>query len=398
MVINPASDFMDRCAGDKPVELSVVMPCLNEAETLEQCIREAQQAIADNAIVAEIIIADNGSTDGSLELAQRCGARVIQVIKKGYGSASRAGIAAAAGEYVIMGDADASYRFGDLNQFLEKLRSGFDLVMGNRFTGGIARGAMPWTHQYIGNPLLSGIGRLFFRVPIADFHCGLRAFRRDAITELNLSTDGMEFASEMVVKAKLRGLRITEVPTALRKDGRNRPPHLRSLRDGWRHLRFLLLYCPIWLYVLPALAMIVSGGTALLAFAVCGPIQIGEVTLSINTAIVCAMSVMLGNQLLLMGVFARRLGGLLNIWPPSSSRRTASLELGLCMGCGLAMLGVLGVALATANWWWHGMTPLSPRVALSVVIPSTTLGMMGVQTVFASFFLSLLGLVTPQSR
>ena len=245
--------------GTGPLELSIVMPCLNEAETLEVCIKKAQNSLRENQLAGEVIIADNGSTDGSQAIAERLGARVVPVDRKGYGSALLGGIAAARGRFIIMGDADDSYEFTNLMPFVAKLREGFELVMGNRFKGGIKPGAMPPLHRYLGNPVLTGIGRLFFGCPAGDFHCGLRGFSKAAIDRLNLQTTGMEFASEMVVKGSLQGLRITEVPTTLSPDGRSRPPHLRSWRDGWRHLRFMLVYSPRWLFLYPGLLLMLVG-------------------------------------------------------------------------------------------------------------------------------------------
>jgi glycosyltransferase involved in cell wall biosynthesis len=248
----------------RPLELSVVMPCLNEAETLAACIKKIQASLSQNHIKGEIIVADNGSTDGSQEIATKMGVRVIHVDEKGYGNALMGGIAAARGKFIIMGDADDSYDFTALMPFLDKLREGYDLVMGNRFKGGVQPGAMPFLHQYLGNPVLTFIGRLFFRSPCGDFHCGLRGFTREAILKMDLRTVGMEFASEMVVKATLHKMRIAEVPTTLSPDGRSRPPHLRSWRDGWRHLCFLLLYSPRWLFLYPgALLMLIGFATGL---------------------------------------------------------------------------------------------------------------------------------------
>ena len=241
------------------VELTVVMPCLNEAETIDVCIQKALTAMESHRLSGEVVIADNGSTDGSQAIARRLGARVVHVERKGYGSALMGGIAAARGRYVIMGDADDSYDFTAIMPFVEQLRAGNHLVMGNRFKGGIKPGAMKALHRYLGNPVLTGIGRLFFRSRCGDFHCGLRGFDRGAIVDLDLRTTGMEFASEMVVKATLQKLRISEVPTTLSPDGRSRPPHLRSWRDGWRHLRFLLLYSPRWLFFLPGIALLLCG-------------------------------------------------------------------------------------------------------------------------------------------
>src|SRR5438132_3039775 len=263
-------------------EVSIVMPCLNEARTVGRCVEKAGHALQELGINGEVVVADNGSTDGSQTIAREHGARVIDVERRGYGSALQAGIAAARGTYVIMGDADDSYDFSRIEPFVSKLRAGHDLVMGNRFQGGILPGAMPWSHRYIGNPILSGILNLFFHTPIHDAHCGLRGFRKDAYARLGLTTPGMEFASEMVVKASMQRQKITEVPIVLHPDGRDRPPHLRSFRDGWRHLRFLLLHCPLWLYLVPA-ALLLVVGSGLMAWLTAGPRSIGGVTLAVLT-------------------------------------------------------------------------------------------------------------------
>ncbi|UUZ60012.1 glycosyltransferase family 2 protein [Nocardioides sp. B-3] len=276
-----------------PIELSIVMPCLNESETLATCIRHALTFLATSGVVGEVIIADNGSTDGSQQIALDEGARVVNVPEKGYGAALIGGIAAAHGTYVAMGDADDSYDFEGPGPFVDELRKGADLVMGNRFRGGIEPGAMPPLHKYLGNPVLSLVGRLFFNAPVKDFHCGLRAFRRDSITALSLRTTGMEFASEMVVKASLSGLHIVEVPTTLRKDGRSRPPHLRSWRDGWRHLRFLMLYSPRWVFFYPGLLLTALGLIAT-AVLLAGPVSIGEFGLDIGTMLYAAAIAVVG--------------------------------------------------------------------------------------------------------
>ena len=268
------------------VELSVVMPCLNERATVGICVKKALEAMERHGIRGEVIVADNGSTDGSREIASALGARVVPIETRGYGSALRGGIAAARGRFVLMGDADDSYDFGQLGAFVGKLREGYDLVMGNRFQGGILPGAMPPLHRYLGNPVLTGIGRLFFKSPVGDFHCGLRAFRKDAIEGLGLRTLGMEFASEMVVKATAFGLRVTEIPTTLSPDGRDRAPHLRTWRDGWRHLRFLLLYSPRWLFLYPGLALFVLG-SVVSALLLPGPRMIGRVGFDVRHAAVC---------------------------------------------------------------------------------------------------------------
>src|SRR6185503_16780874 len=279
-------------------ELSVLMPCLNEAETLATCIKKAQKALDDLQVNGEVVIADNGSTDGSPEIAASLGARVIHVAQKGYGSALLGGIKAARGKYIIMGDADDSYDFTNLGPFLEKLRAGYDLVMGNRFKGGIAPNAMPPLHKYLGNPVLTGIGRLFFRSPCGDFHCGLRGFSKAAIQRLDLRTTGMEFASETVVKASLHRLRITEVPTTLSVDGRNRRPHLHTWRDGWRHLRFLLLYSPRWLFLYPGASLFLSGVAGMM-WLLPAPRHVGMVGLDIHTLFYASLAVVVGFQLMM---------------------------------------------------------------------------------------------------
>ena len=269
------------------------MPCLNEAETLAICVRKARGFLDASRIQGEVIVADNGSQDGSVAIALQEGARIVPVAARGYGAALLGGIADARGRYIIMGDADDSYDFSDLGTFVEQLRAGADLVVGNRFRGGIAPGAMPLLHRYLGNPILSFLGRLFFFVKIGDFHCGLRGFNRDRILALGLRTTGMEFASEMVVRSALAGYRIAEVPTTLRPDGRSRPPHLRTWRDGWRHLRFLLMYSPRWLFFYPGLALLAFGliGTVLL---LPGRFYIGSVGIDIHTFIVACISILLG--------------------------------------------------------------------------------------------------------
>src|SRR6202042_2802529 len=264
--------------------VTILMPCLNEAETLAFCVRQAVAALRDNNIAGEVIVADNGSTDGSQKIATDEGARVVPVPIRGYGAALLAGIEAARGKYVLMADADASYDFGQLPRFLAKLEEGNDLVMGNRFSGEIKPGAMPPLHRYLGNPVLSYIGRLFFNIPARDFHCGIRAFRRDAMLDLNLRTTGMEFASEMVVKSSLANLRLSEVPTTLSPDGRSRPPHLRTWRDGWRHLRFLLLFSPRWLFLIPG-ATLLAVGMVLSVAVLPGPLVLGGITLDVNTLV-----------------------------------------------------------------------------------------------------------------
>ena len=371
------------------------MPCLNEAETLAVCIRKALGCLSENGISGEVIVADNGSTDGSQAIAEAEGARVVPVEAKGYGNALMGGIEAARGRYVIMGDADDSYDFSALGPFIEKLRKGNDLVMGNRFRGGIAPGAMPALHRYLGNPVLSGLGRLFFRCPVGDFHCGLRGFSREAIWRMKLQTTGMEFASEMVVKATLLGLRIIEVPTTLSPDGRSRPPHLRSWRDGWRHLRFMLLFSPAWLFLYPGLLLMIVGlgvGGWLLPEAR----QLGGATLDVNTLAYSALAVLLGFQSVLFAVFTRTFVSTQGLGPESRTLnklyRYVTLETGLIVGGVLIVLGLTGSVAATFGWSEVDFGELNPSEVLRQVIPSVLAIALGFQIVLASFFLSVLGL------
>ena len=377
------------------IEVSVVIPCLNEAETLAVCIRKALGCLSENVISGEVIVADNGSTDGSQAIAEAEGALVVSVEAKGYGNALMGGIEATRGRYVIMGDADDSYDFSALMPFIEKLREGNDLVMGNRFRGGIAPGAMPALHQYLGNPVLSGLGRLFFRCPVGDFHCGLRGFSREAIWRMKLQTTGMEFASEMVVKASLLGLRIAEVPTTLSPDGRSRPPHLRSWRDGWRHLRFMLLFSPGWLFLYPGLLLMIVGlgvGGWLLPEAR----QLGGATLDVNTLAYSALAVLLGFQSVLFAVFTRTFVSTQGLGPESRTLnklyRYVTLETGLIVGGVLIVLGLTGSVAATFGWGEVDFGELNPSEVLRQVIPSVLAIALGFQMVLASFFLSVLGL------
>lgn len=376
-------------------ELSILMPCLNEAETLGTCIKKAQKALEDLNVNGEVVIADNGSTDGSPEIAAALGARVIHVAEKGYGSALLGGIKAARGKYIIMGDADDSYDFTNLGPFLEKLRAGYDLVMGNRFKGGIAPNAMPSLHKYLGNPVLTGIGRLFFRSPCGDFHCGLRGFSKAAIQRLDLRTTGMEFASETVVKASLHGLRITEVPTTLSVDGRNRPPHLRSWRDGWRHLRFLLLYSPRWLFLYPGfLSMLL--GALVSGWLLVGPRVVDGITLDVHTFLYAAMAIVIGYQTVIFAVFTKVFAiteGLLPEDPRLKAMfRHIKLETGILAGALLLIAGIGLSVYAFSFWSATSFGPLDPSRTLRLVIPAVTLIALGLQTVLASFFLSILGL------
>jgi len=377
-------------------ELSVVMPCLNEAETLAICINKVWKWARENNVNTEIVIADNGSTDGSAEIAEKCGARVVYVAEKGYGSALSGGINAAVGRYVIMGDADDSYDFHNLTPFLEKLRQGYDLVMGNRFRGGIKKGAMPPLHRYLGNPVLTAIGRLFFHSPCRDFHCGLRGFNRESILSLQLRTTGMEFASEMVIKATLLGLKITEVPTSLSPDGRTRAPHLRSWRDGWRHLRFMLLYSPRWLFLYPGLFLILAGlltGAILLA----GPVRIGIITFDAQTLLLSATAIIIGYQAVLFSLFSRIFAFNEGLLPPHPRLKSLPgfirLETGILFSLILVFAGLSGAVYSLVFWGkTSGFGNLDPSTTLRIVVPSVTAVIIGFQSLLASFFLSLLGI------
>lgn len=376
-------------------EISVVMPCLNEAETLPVCIEKLQRTFRDHGIQGEIIVADNGSSDESVAIAQRKGARVVSVEAKGYGAALMGGIAAARGKYVVMGDADDSYDFTSVPAFLQQLRQGFDLVMGNRFKGGIEPNAMPPLHKYLGNPVLTLIGRLFFNAPCGDFHCGLRGFRKDAYERMGLRTTGMEFATEMIVKATLLHMRISEIPTTLSVDGRSRPPHLRTWRDGWRHLRFMLLYSPRWLFLYPGALLILAGaivGVWLLA----GPRAIGDVTFDVDSLLYAAMAILLGFQAIAFATFTKVFAiseGLL----PEDPRLTwlfrfITLEVGLIVGGLLMAIGLVATLYAVRVWGVHHFGALDPAQMLRVVIPAALSLTLGFQVVLSSFFLSVLGL------
>lgn len=380
-----------------PIELSVVIPCLNEARTIAQCVREAMEALAANAITGEVLVADNGSTDGSQDLATAAGARVVPIAVKGYGNALRGGIAAARGRFILMGDADASYNFGHLPRFVQRLRAGADLVMGNRFQGGIEPGAMPWKNRHIGNPVLSFIGRLFFRTPIGDFHCGLRAFSADAYRRMDLRTTGMELASEMVIKSVLFGLRVEEVPTVLRKDGRDRPPHLRPWRDGWRHLRFMLLFSPRWLFLYPGLLLMAVGlivGGALLR----GPLPLGRITLDVHTLLFAAVAVLIGFQAVSFAALSKFFAIRAGLRRPESGFddwfRHVTLESGLISGTVLVILGLVLAVGAVGIWGERGFGPLPTGETLRWVIPGALCLVLGCQMILTSFFLGVLRLDT----
>src|SRR5690349_6236474 len=374
------------------------MPCLNEAETLATCIHKAQKAINKHRLHAEIIVADNGSTDGSQAVAHELGARVVEVARKGYGSALIGGIAAARGRFVIMGDADDSYDFTAIGTLLHKLRDGYDLVMGNRFAGGIQEGAMVWSHRWVGNPVLTFISRVFFKTPVGDMHCGLRGFRKDAIDSLRLRATGMEFASEMVIKASLRELRIAEVPVTLSPDGRSRPPHLRTWRDGWRHLRFMLLFSPRWLFLYPGAALL-GGGVIVGALLDTGPRRIGSVTFDIDTLLLAGFACLIGFQLIVFAVFTKVFAMERGFHPPSATYYRwfdyVKLETGLAVGGLMFASGAIGLTIAVLSWGAVGFGQLDPRMTMREIIPAAVLLTPGVQTVFASFFLSILGMEKP---
>ena len=378
-----------------PIEVTVVMPCLNEAETLAVCIRKARSLFERHGIAGEVVIADNGSTDGSQEIAVRSGARVEPVAEKGYGNALRGGIAAARGRFVIMGDADDSYDFSAAFPIVEKLREGFDLVMGNRFAGGVLPGAMPPLHRYLGNPVLSFIGRLFFKSPVGDFHCGLRGFSKSAYERMELRTTGMELASEMVVKASIRGMRIAEVPVQLAKDGRSRPPHLRSWRDGWRHLRFLLLYSPRWLFLYPGI-LLMALGLAFGLWLIPAPRRLGPFGLDVHTLLYAAGAVLIGFQAVLFAIFSKVFAIGAGLMPEdvrlSRLTRVVRLEAGLITGAILVIAGLAGSIFAVSQWRNTSYGPLSPSEVLRLVIPSVTAMILGFETILGSFFLSVLAL------
>jgi glycosyltransferase involved in cell wall biosynthesis len=381
---------------EEPLELSVVMPCLNEEETLATCIRKAQGAIADANIAGEVVVADNGSTDRSIEIAEQLGARVVCVRAKGYGHALMGGIAASRGKFIIMGDADDSYDFGHIPRFVEQLRRGSDLVMGNRFRGGIQKGAMPALHQYFGNPALTRLGRLFFRNRnVGDFYCGLRGFRKQAYESMGLRTTGMEFATEMVVKATLLKMRVAEVPTTLSPDGRSRAPHLRTWRDGWRTLRFFLLYSPRWLFLYPGLVLMLLG-TVLGAWLLPASRTVGSVTFDVHTLLYAAVFMLLGFQAIAFAVFTKLFAISEGLLPPDPALdkafRYITLEVGLLVG-GLFILLGLGVSVYAVGFWRsQHFGALDYAQTMRLVIPGSLFLVLGVQTVFASFFLSVLGL------
>jgi len=384
-----------------PLELTILMPCLDEVRTLPACIGKAKAFLSRAGIDGEVLVADNGSTDGSQTLAKACGARVIDVPVRGYGAALIAGINAAAGRYVIMGDADDSYDFSALEAFVAELRRGTQLVMGNRFCGEIQPGAMPPLHRYLGNPVLSFMGRLFFKSPIGDFHCGLRGFDRQAVRQLGLHCEGMEFASEMVVKASLSGLSIAEVPTVLSPDGRDRAPHLRTWRDGWRHLRFLLLFTPRWLFLYPGVLLALAG-LAQLGVSLLHPDGLGRWPVGIHTQLFAAAGMVLGYQTMLFAMAAvlARHHAQLNMPHPREqwALRVATGPWLPVLGGASALFGLALCAALTWQWGRSGFGALSPEGAMRQIIPGVALLLMGTQSLLASIFFAALRSAFDSSR
>ena len=375
------------------IELSIVLPCLNEERTVGVCVSKAVNFLKQYGVSGEVILADNGSTDGSVEIASKAGAVITHVEQKGYGMALRGGFESARGKYIIMADSDDSYDLENLMPFVEKLREGYDLVMGNRFKGGIKKGAMPWHHRYIGNPVLSFLGKLFFKTPANDFHCGLRGFTKDAIEKMNLQTTGMELASEIVIKSSIMGMKTCEVPTTLSPDGRDRPPHLRSFRDGWRHLRFLLIYSPTWLFLYPGLALFALGGI-ISTILFLGPIQIGYRLIDFHSFIVTGTAMILAINMISFAVITRvyaYYSGLLPTQPEFFPLfKFFNLEKGLGLGFLLFMIGLATVVSATI---------LSPDFnaigfdkSIRWVFGGSLAMIIGGQTILTSFVLSTLGI------
>ncbi len=378
---------------DGDCELTILMPCLNEAETLAGCIDQARDFLARRQIDGEVLIADNGSTDGSTQIAIAHGARVVNVPVKGYGAALIAGTRAARGRFVIMGDSDGSYDFAALDPFVERLRAGCDLVIGNRFRGGIARGAMPFLHKYLGNPVLSYLGRLFFTIPVGDFHCGLRGYGRDRMISLGLRSRGMEYASEMVVRSALAGHAIAEVPTTLGPDGRSRPPHLRTWRDGYRHLRFLLMLSPRWLFLYPGLVL-AGAGAVLQGAILAGHVGWGPVVLGIHTMLYAGGAMIIGLQMILFSLFVNAAGIAQGVLPQSRpfARFVAgfSAERGCALGLALTLAGLLFAAYSLSIWMESGLSELEPRHVMRIAIPSLTLMVVGMQILLSSLVLYFL--------
>lgn len=380
------------------MELTILMPCLNEAETLAICIRKAKKFLSENNIDGEVLISDNGSTDGSQDIAKAEGARVVSTDIKGYGSALINGTKNAYGKYVIMGDADDSYDFLHLMPFVEKLREGYDLVMGDRFAGGIEEGAMPWSHKYIGNPVLSFIGRLFYKSKIRDFHCGLRGYNRESMLNLHLQTTGMEYASEMVVKSELNGLKIAEVPTTLSKDGRSRPPHLRSFRDGWRHLKFLLMYAPNWLLLYPGFIFLILG-LVLGGTIVVDKITINNINFSIHTLLYCACLIIIGLSILQMYLIVKVYAYNHNFLPKKQTDWNHKIREDriIAIGVGIVILGIVLSIIAVETWKASSMGDLNAEQTMRIVIPAVLCLIVGFQSIFTGFMVGVMKIRTETS-
>ena len=373
-------------------ELTILMPCLNEAETLETCIKKAQTFLYENNVDGEILIADNGSTDGSIDIAQRNGARVVNVETKGYGAALIAGCNAALGKYVIMGDSDDSYDFLHLMPFVEKLREGYDLVMGNRFKGGIEKGAMPFSHRYIGNPVLSFIGRFFYSSKIGDFHCGLRGYNTARMRSIDLKTTGMEYASEMVVKSTLYGFKIAEVPTTLKKDGRSHAPHLHTWRDGWRHLKFLLMHSPKWLFLYPGIFLLVLGLGLMIAILV-GHVSIGGAGLGVHTMLYSSAMILLGVNMVMFSKFTEgyaRSTGFIPVKPVGKLGKFFTVEKGILFGVILFIIGLVWSIMAVNVRAKNSYGILEADKMMRLTIPAFTAIVVGIQMILSSFFLGIL--------
>jgi len=377
------------------IELSVVLPCLNERETVATCVTKAAAALKHAGIAGEVIVADNGSTDGSIGLAESAGARVVHVSQRGYGNALRGGIQAARGAFVLMADSDDSYDFSHIPRFVEQLRNGSELVMGNRFMGGIRQGAMPVLHRYLGNPVLTAIGRLFFHSPSRDFHCGIRAFRKESYDRMDIRSTGMEFASEMVVKASLLRMKVSEVATTLSPDGRSHPPHLRTWHDGWRHLRFLLMYSPRWLFLYPGLASIMVG-LATCIWLLPSPQRVGDIVFDFHTLAYGFGAILVGFQLLAFAVFTKVFAITEGLLPedPRLHRMFGyiKLETGLLVGSLCVVLGGAGSIVALSTWARSSFGPITSDNLLRLVMLSVFALVLGPQIIFSSFFLSILGL------
>jgi glycosyltransferase involved in cell wall biosynthesis len=378
---------------NEQLELSIVLPCLNEEQTVGICVAKAVQFLKEYKINGEVIVADNGSTDSSIAIAQEQGAIAIHIEQKGYGMALRGGFSAARGKYIIMADSDDSYDLVNLLPFVEKLRAGYELVMGNRFKGGIKKGAMPWHHRYIGNPVLSFLGKLFFKTPAKDFHCGLRGFTKEAIEKMNLQTAGMELASEIVIKSSILGMKVCEVPTTLSPDGRDRPPHLRSFRDGWRHLRFLLIYSPRWLFAYPGLILLFVGSILSIGLFL-GPIKIGFRLIDFHSFILTGTMMVLGINMLsfsaITRVYAFKTGLLPNRPGFFWLFKYINLEKGLVAGLIILLIGALLITKAVTLSSEFSIIGFSNSVRL--VFGGSLAILVGGQVIFTSFVLSILGL------